>query len=85
MAVMTVRNLPDDVRSRLRMRAAKAGTSMEEQVRLILIQASLEPVPALARALPDWVNALYGPQKPTGVVDDLLSERADSARADAKR
>lgn len=86
MAVLTVRNLPDQVRDRLRLRAAKAGTSMEEQVRLILMQASLEPAEsASARALPDWVNALYGSSKPTGVVADLLAERADAGRAEADR
>lgn len=81
MAVLTVRNLPDQVRDRLRLRAAHAGTSMEEQVRLILMQASLEPPrPAPARALPDWVNALYGANKPVGVVADLLAERAADSR-----
>lgn len=86
MAVLTVRNLPDQVRDRLRLRAAKAGTSMEEQVRLILTQASLEPAePVSARGLPDWVNALYGSNKPTGVVEDLLAERADASRAETGR
>jgi plasmid stability protein len=81
MAVLTVRNLPDQVRDRLRLRAAHAGTSMEEQVRLILMQASLEPPrPAPARALPDWVNALYGANKPVGVVADLLAEHAAESR-----
>jgi plasmid stability protein len=83
MAVLTVRNLPDQVRDRLRLRAAKAGTRMEEQVRLILMQASLEPAePVPARALPDWVNAPHGSNKPTGVVEDLLAERANAGRAE---
>jgi plasmid stability protein len=81
MAVLTVRNLPDQVRDRLRLRAAQAGTSMEEQVRLILTQASLEPPRAApARALPDWVNALYGAAKPSGVVADLLADRRAESR-----
>jgi hypothetical protein len=59
---------------------------MEEQVRLILIQASLDPPEAApARALPEWVNALYGQDKPTGVVADLLAERADAGRSEADR
>lgn len=81
MAVLTVRNLPDHVRDRLRLRAAQAGTSMEEQVRLILMQASLEPPrTAPARALPGWVDALYGANKPAGVVADLLAERTAEPR-----
>jgi hypothetical protein len=54
---------------------------MEEQVRLILTQASLEPPRAApARALPDWVNALYGHTKPSGVVADLLADRRAESR-----
>lgn len=57
---------------------------MEEQVRLILMKASLEPVmPASGRALPEWVNALYGGNKPTGVVADLLAERSEAARSES--
>lgn len=81
MAVSTVRNLPDQVRDRLRLRAAQAGTSMEEQVRLILTEASLEPPRATAASsLPDWVNILYGRAKPTGVVADLLADRRAESR-----
>ncbi len=36
MASITIRNLDDDVKSRLRVRAAGNGRSMEEEVRLIL-------------------------------------------------
>ena len=85
MAVLTVRNVPDQVRDRLRMRAAQAGTSMEEQVRLILLQASLEPPPsAAARALPGWVSKLYGGHTPSGVVDELLDERRKAHRAESR-
>lgn len=77
MAILTVRNVPERVRDHLRLRAAQAGTSMEEQVRLILLRASLEPAnPKAARALPAWVSALYGEHRPSGVVDALLAERA---------
>lgn len=86
MAVLTVRNVPDRVRDRLRLRAAQAGTSMEEQVRLILLQASLEqPGPAPARGLPDWVNALYGERRPAGVVDALLAERAEQSKLERQK
>ena len=39
MASITIRNLDDDVRTRLRVRAAGNGRSMEEEVRLILREA----------------------------------------------
>ena len=49
---------------------------MEEQVRLILLQASLAPETASGAAmLPAWVATLYGKNKPGGVVETLLSER----------
>lgn len=84
MAILTVRNVPDRVRDRLRLRAAQAGTSMEEQVRLILLQASLEPHSrAPARALPDWVSALYAGKKPVGVVETLLTERTEQNRRES--
>ena len=39
MASITIRNLDDDVKSRLRVRAAGNGRSMEEEARLILRDA----------------------------------------------
>ena len=39
MATLTIRNLDDDVKERLRVRAAQAGHSMEEEARAILGQA----------------------------------------------
>lgn len=39
MAMLTIRNLDDDVKNRLRRRAAKHGCSMEEEARRILRQA----------------------------------------------
>jgi len=76
MAVLTVRDVPDSVRDRLRLRAARAGTSMEEQVRQILLHASLAPETASGAAmLPVWVASLYAQNKPIGVVETLLKER----------
>ncbi len=40
MAILTVRNLPDDVHRALRMRAAQHGRSTEAEVRDILEQAA---------------------------------------------
>lgn len=39
MAVMTIRNLDDEVRDKLRLRAAEHGHSMEAEVRQILTDA----------------------------------------------
>ena len=39
MASITIRNLDDDVKTRLRIRAAGHGRSMEEEARLILREA----------------------------------------------
>ena len=39
MASITVRNLDDDARARLRVRAAERGRSMEEEVRIVLREA----------------------------------------------
>ena len=39
MASITIRNLDDDVKTRLRVRAASHGRSMEEEARLILREA----------------------------------------------
>ena len=40
MASITIRNLDDDVKTRLRVRAADNGRSMEEEVRLLLRDAA---------------------------------------------
>ena len=39
MASITIRNLDDDVKTRLRVRAASSGRSMEEEARIILRKA----------------------------------------------
>ncbi len=48
MSVLTIRKLDDEVKQRLRMRAARHGTSMEAEARAILEQAVRivdEPLP----------------------------------------
>lgn len=46
MATLTIRNLDDDLKSTLRVRAARHGRSMEEEVRSILRQALAKASPA---------------------------------------
>ena len=71
MASITIRNLDDDVKTRLRMRAAGHGRSMEEEVRLILAEAvEREIVPA--KGLGTIIHELF---KPYGGVELELPPR----------
>ena len=71
MASITVRNLDDDVKTRLRMRAARHGRSMEEEARLILAEAvERETVPA--KGLGTIIHELF---KPYGGVELELPPR----------
>lgn len=53
MASITIRNLDDDVKRRLRLRAVERGRSMEEEARAILRQAvgARTPPAKLGRAI----------------------------------
>lgn len=57
MASITIRNLDDDLKRRLRVRAAKKGRSMEEEARKILRQA-LGP-PSAPRNLVQSIHARF--------------------------
>jgi plasmid stability protein len=63
MASLTIRKLDDEVKEALRVRAARAGRSMEEEARLILVRAvrGMDGPALLERA-----KALFGPAE--GVV-----------------
>ena len=70
-ASITIRNLDDDVRTRLRVRAAGNGRSMEEEVRLILREAvGSEAVPE--KGLGTAIHELF---KPFGGVELELPPR----------
>ena len=62
MAALSIRGLGDDVRERLRIRAAQHGRSMEAEIRAILIEAVRQPAePAsLFSALLDRFGELGG-------------------------
>ena len=82
MAILNIRNLPDDVHVELRVRAARHGKSMEAEAREILAHAcrngqSKKP----ASSLRGLVDKLYGSNKPINVAGDLINER----RREAKR
>jgi plasmid stability protein len=81
MAILNIRNLPDDVHARLRVRAAKAGRSMEAEARAILIAAcEAEGSRRPPASLQSLVDELYGGRKPRGVAAGLLRERRKEAK-----
>ncbi len=65
MATLTIRNLPDRVRDRLRVRAAENGRSMEAEARTLLEQALIEP----GRIDLSWVEAFVEIGRTYGPVD----------------
>jgi len=76
MAALSIRNLDESVKRRLRSRAARHGRSMEAEVRAILTEAVREPADSagLFTALLDRFATLGG-------VDLELPDRTDPARA----
>jgi plasmid stability protein len=81
MATLNIRKLPEDVHAKLRVRAARAGRSMEAEARMILADAVAEkqPKPVDLAALRAFMLRLYDGQLPTGVVDDFIAERRREA------
>jgi plasmid stability protein len=76
MASVTIRNLSDDVKSRLRVRAAQHGHSMEEEARNILRSALTNDAPSgtgatLARALQARFAAFGGVDLPLPTRDRM--------------
>lgn len=73
MATMTIRNLDDDVKTRLRIRAARHGRSMEEEARSILRAAlSTDASSGTGAAL---VKAIRARVAPFGGVELELPQR----------
>jgi plasmid stability protein len=70
MATLTIRQFDDNLKAKLRVRAAEHGKSMEEEVREILRQA-LAPVPAGSETGADWVSRIRERLKPFGGGVDL--------------
>ena len=75
MATITIRNLDDELKSRLRVRAAEHGRSMEEEARRILGEALNDPAhEGLGTRIRERFAALGG-------VELELPERSEAARA----
>ncbi|MGH6898181.1 MAG: FitA-like ribbon-helix-helix domain-containing protein [Geminicoccaceae bacterium] len=82
MATLNIRRLPEDVHAKLRVRAAKAGRSMEAEARMILAEAVQEKPakPVDLASLRAFMLRLYGGELPSRVVDDFIEERRREAR-----
>ncbi len=79
MATMSIRNIDDRLKARLRVRAAQHGKSMEEEARDILRAAlsAEEPAPRnLAQAIRDRVSSLGGIDLPE-VAREAIRESPD--------
>jgi phosphopantothenoylcysteine decarboxylase/phosphopantothenate--cysteine ligase len=61
MASLTIRKLDDTIRDELRLRAARNGRSVEDEVRVILREASLSRAPAAAAPTASPEPAVRGP------------------------
>jgi plasmid stability protein len=71
MASMTIRDIDDSIRARLRVRAAKRGRSMEDEARDIL-HAALSAQAPRAKTLVDSIRARI---EPLGGVDLEIAPR----------
>jgi plasmid stability protein len=70
MATLTIRNLPEEIRDELRMRAARNGRSMEAEARQVIAQATLPLVLERLRHIPFTIIAF----------DRDLAEKAGALR-----
>ena len=59
MATITVRDLDDGVKQKLRERAAKNGRSMEAEVRAVLEDAVTAKEPAVEYGLATWIHERF--------------------------
>lgn len=88
MATLNIRNLPEEVHRRLRVRAAEHGRSMEAEARSILTDACVMQSPAHDTAtkvaeLQAFIDKLYAGKKPKNVVDEFIAERRREAAREA--
>lgn len=80
MATLTIRSLPDEVREKLRLRAARKGRSTEAEVRSLLTEAVAEegaaPRPTVRERV-ERLQAAFAPYRSAegSVVDELIAER----------
>jgi hypothetical protein len=86
MAILNIRNLPDAVHARLRIRAAQNGRSMEAEARAILAGACQEPgTPWSPEEIWRWVDDAFGDRRPQNVTNEFIAERRREARRERER
>ena len=71
MASLTIRNLEESLKSRLRIQAATHGRSMEDEAR-VLLRAALAPEDQETKGLGSAIHALF---RPLGGFDDVAPSR----------
>ncbi|HEY0909554.1 MAG TPA: bifunctional phosphopantothenoylcysteine decarboxylase/phosphopantothenate--cysteine ligase CoaBC [Bradyrhizobium sp.] len=70
MASLTIRKLDDSIRDELRLRAARNGRSVEDEVRVILREASGNPLPNVAATTPQAAaRSAHGTAIPIGELE----------------
>jgi len=86
MASLNIRNVPESVRRRLRLRAARRGRSMEAEARAILAQAVRGETgkPFDPAGLQDFISGLFK-GKPPRLTQELIRERRREARGEGAR
>lgn len=86
MATLNIRRLPEEVRAKLRVRAARAGRSMEAEARAILSAAVREKEqPRFDPAeLQNFIAGLFRGKRPR-LADELIAERRREAAKERKR
>ena len=85
MATLTIRDLDDDVKKRLRLRAAEEGVSMEAKVRAILTDAVRDTT---APRPNEWLHRMRERVERTGGLEGLeeyLPDRREDAFAHTSR
>src|SRR4051794_32724201 len=75
MASITIRQLDDDLKRRLRLRPARTGRSMEDEVRTILRGAAVAGGPAEIQQHGTPGQAAAAPRVPSTAVDRTLADR----------
>ena len=81
MSTLTIRNLPEDVKARLRLSAAANGHSMEEEARAILKKALTAPQ-ANRGGVGQRIHERFAK---LGGVELEMPERRDTPRSPARR
>jgi antitoxin FitA len=80
MASLNIRNLPESIRRRLRLRAARKGCSVEAEVRAILAKAVRGDTgkPFDPDSLQNFIAGLFKGKTPR-LTDELIRERRGDA------